>query len=781
MSSVCKGIVLKTKKPCTLSATENGFCKRHASQTFLEESSKKGGTVCRHFDRGCRNIIDEDDLAKNIKSCKDCRSRILGKEKSCAHPECSFKVKGSDTYCGKHYRDHYYEKSKKDGIRYCNIERGCNSVLESDESKCHKCKALMNESIAAELKTYRESHELCLKCRTQSKTNKDFCDDCYKDITFSSEFGKRKMVDVWRDFCKQAATRDYPVTITYDEFVELVIQPCFYCGIFYESKYNGIDRYDNTHGYTKDNTRPCCSVCNIMKNEYEPTLFYEKVKTIVEFQTYGTTNIQGLVKKWSELQSNPPYSFLSYKQVAITRRKLEFTIEKEDYDKFRNGQCYLCGLTSSDTHKNGIDRIDNSKGYILDNCRSCCGHCNCMKLDMDYSAFISHCKQIVKFNNRSELSKLTTTTDDDTEHVYTANEIYYLLTTNQQKQYIEWAKSHGKSPMYLSDIQTMDITKSKDDCVAEIRHFMEMERTRNYKLKYNETPKHYSANSVYAMLTNSEQSAFVSWYEDTYGLSNSFHSQLDELVSNLSALSKDDGIEACRKFLKAETSRRKSSKSHDLKRAVTTSKPAERSWKAKDITVVADSPASPVNEIVMDSVQSPPILFKPVKEEPTQPKQWKANFIYTYIRDNNGHLYKKHCEDNNEIPDAWEGHWKAFEDKIKSAESFESVKSDISKFILDLRKVRHDKLLEKGKVDVLERTDRSVYPKETVLKAWKSGKIQRYKEFLETNTSSELLSERWVRLIANLESNTDDSELLEIIEKFQTALRIARYRNKSKK
>jgi hypothetical protein len=247
-------------------------------------------------------------------------------------------------------------------------------------------------------------------------------------------------------------------------------------------------------------------------------------------------------------------------------------------------------------------------------------------------------------------------------------------------------------------------------------------------------------------------------------------------------LSKDDGIEACRKFLKAETSRRKSSKSHDLKRSVTTSKTIERSWKAKNISVVADSPVPPANEIVMDSVRSPLVPFEPVKE-PTQPKQWKANFIYTYIKDNNGHLYKKHCEDNNEITylDIWEVNWKAFEYKIKSAESFESVKSDISKFIIDLRKVRHEKLLEKGKVDVLERTDRSVYPKETVLKAWKTGKIQSYKEFLETNTPIDLLSDRWTRFIANLGSNTDDSELLEIIEKFQTALRIARYRNKAKK
>lgn len=770
MSSVCKGIVLKTKKPCRLSAIENGFCKRHASQTFLETSVQKGSVVCRHFDRGCRNIVDDDDASKNIKSCKECRIKILDKPKDCAHPGCTFKIKESDTYCGKHYRDYYYEKAKSEGIRYCNIERGCNSVLSADETKCRKCYEVLNEIIVNELNAARNRQQQCLKCRIRAKTNGHFCDDCAESIIHRDEFGKRTISYVWRDFCKNAATRNYAVTITYDEFAELIIQPCFYCGVFYKSKYNGIDRYDNTHGYTNDNVRPCCTTCNIMKNNYEPQLFYEKVKTIVSFQTYGITNINDLVRKWTELQSNPPESFLSYKQTAITKRKLEFTITKEDYEKFRNGQCYLCGLSSSDTHKNGIDRIDNSKGYILDNCRSCCGHCNHMKLDMDYNTFISHCKQITNHNKEN-----ATSVSDVKEHNYTAVEIYYLLTTNQQNQYLEWAKDHGKSPMYLLDIKTMNVTKTKEECINEIKRFMEMERTRNYKVHHNEKPKHYSANSVYAMLMNNEQSTFIKWYEDTYGLSNSFHSQLDELLTSLSLLSKEQGIDAIRKFLKAETSRRKSSKSHELKRAVPTPSCTERTWKVKDISI---DPPAPKNEIIESIANIPNIV---VSKKSNEPKQWKSNYIYTFIKDNKGYLYKKHCENNNDIKNihSWETKWKEFETKIKSSESYESVKEDIALFILELRKLRHDKILEKTKVDILERSDRCVWPKETVLKAWKSGKINTYKEFLEKTSSNEIINDRWERLISFLEANADDSQLLTAIQKFQTNVRTAKFRNKS--
>jgi hypothetical protein len=775
MSSICKGIVLRTKKQCSLSATENGFCKRHVSQTFLEESSKNGNTICRHFNRGCRNIIDEEDVSKNIKSCKECRIKLLGKLKDCTHSGCTFKIKKSDTYCGKHYRDYYYEKAKTEGIRYCDIEHGCNSILAAEEVKCRKCYESFNEIIAKELNYERDKHTLCLKCRINTKTKEHFCNICYDMINHKKELGKRKLIDVWRDFCKQAATRNHPVTLTYDDIVELVIQPCFYCGAFYESKYSGIDRYDNTHSYKKDNVRPCCTTCNIMKNDYDPELFYEKIKTVVSFQIYGITNINDLVKKWSELQSMPFSSFLSYKQTAITKRKLEFTIEKEDYENFRNGQCYLCGLSSSDTHKNGIDRIDNSKGYILENCRSCCGHCNHMKLNMDYNTFISHCKQIAKYNENNKQIK-PSSTDDTKDYIYSAAEIYYLLTTNQQKLYLDWAKSHGKSAMYVLDIQTLDLTKSKDECINEIKRFMEMERTRNYKLHHNETPKHYSANSVYAMLMNNEHSVFISWYEDTYGLSNSFHTQLDELISNLGSMSKEHGIEACRKFLKAETSRRKSSKAHELKHAIPSAS-KERSWKAKDITV--DS-TTPKNEIVMESIASSVLPITDVSKETKEPKQWKSNYIYSFIKNNKGYMYKKYCEEHNEIKNTelWEMNWKTFEDKIKASESYEYVHDTISSFILELRKIRHDKLLEKTKVDILDRSDRSVWPKETVLKAWKNGKLNTYKEFLESTTSYELLLHRWEHLVSVLNSKTEDSELLNAIQKFQTNLRTAKYRNK---
>ncbi len=48
-------------------------------------------------------------------------------------------------------------------------------------------------------------------------------------------------------------------------------------------------------------------------------------------------------------------------------------------------------------HRNGIDRFDNTIGYIKDNCRSCCSLCNYLKRDSSYEKFINKIKRIYEY------------------------------------------------------------------------------------------------------------------------------------------------------------------------------------------------------------------------------------------------------------------------------------------------------------------------------------------------------------------------------------------------
>jgi len=84
-----------------------------------------------------------------------------------------------------------------------------------------------------------------------------------------------------------AKDRGYCWDLTDDIFFSLCKEPCFYCGDLPRniSKsiygtgdfiYNGVDRKDNSLGYTKDNTVTCCRICNRAKSNicYEDWMSY---------------------------------------------------------------------------------------------------------------------------------------------------------------------------------------------------------------------------------------------------------------------------------------------------------------------------------------------------------------------------------------------------------------------------------------------------------------------------------------------------------------------------
>ena len=77
-------------------------------------------------------------------------------------------------------------------------------------------------------------------------------------------------------YTKNAKFKGLILGITFDEFVEITNQPCYYCG----GEGYGIDRLDSSMGYLKDNIVSCCSMCNYMKQSYREDEFIKRCKKI---------------------------------------------------------------------------------------------------------------------------------------------------------------------------------------------------------------------------------------------------------------------------------------------------------------------------------------------------------------------------------------------------------------------------------------------------------------------------------------------------------------------
>jgi len=87
--------------------------------------------------------------------------------------------------------------------------------------------------------------------------------------------------------------------------------------------------------------------------------------------------------------------YLSYRANAKSRGFI-FNIGLEEFLKIINDNCIYCGGKGY-----GVDRVDNSVGYLLNNCVSCCSRCNKMKSNNTTEEFIEHCKKIVNFNSNT--------------------------------------------------------------------------------------------------------------------------------------------------------------------------------------------------------------------------------------------------------------------------------------------------------------------------------------------------------------------------------------------
>ena len=102
----------------------------------------------------------------------------------------------------------------------------------------------------------------------------------------------------------------------------------------------------------------------------------------------------------------------SYKSNA-KKKGHEFSLSEEYCYSLFEGNCYLCGSPPKNIFKkgklkgefiyNGIDRIDSSKGYLLDNVMSCCSYCNFLKGAIHTKDFLEHIKKI--YNYRVDIER----------------------------------------------------------------------------------------------------------------------------------------------------------------------------------------------------------------------------------------------------------------------------------------------------------------------------------------------------------------------------------------
>jgi hypothetical protein len=118
----------------------------------------------------------------------------------------------------------------------------------------------------------------------------------------------------------------------------------------------------------------------------------------------GNTRSCGCLRKVAQQHRRKPNNggeltaiILGYKHHA-SRRGLNWDLTRDQVNDIIRKDCYYCGSQPSNLKKtrnstngllyNGIDRFDNTKGYIYSNVVPCCKQCNMAKRDISFSDFV---------------------------------------------------------------------------------------------------------------------------------------------------------------------------------------------------------------------------------------------------------------------------------------------------------------------------------------------------------------------------------------------------------
>lgn len=92
---------------------------------------------------------------------------------------------------------------------------------------------------------------------------------------------------------------------------------------------------------------------------------------------------------------------------AKKKQDISEIVREELKDLFGNlmiSDCVYCGNNETCNRKyNGVDRIDSTKCYSKENCKSCCTKCNMIKNSMDTGSFLRKCVEISIYNNLNEI------------------------------------------------------------------------------------------------------------------------------------------------------------------------------------------------------------------------------------------------------------------------------------------------------------------------------------------------------------------------------------------
>jgi len=330
-------------------------------------------------------------------------------------------------YCQKHQRCRLHGEGLALGKSFCrNFFRGCDSEVAEGVKTCAGCLAKNKEGKTA------CAHE---GCNFQAKADDAYCGKHQRDkIREEAKTKGIRYCDIARG-CMKILDKD---AVKCEACLEVARRNE---KVRFDERVLASEVLRNTLSISAR----CCVMCGkdfecFMTKYHKESVKCRHCQETMQKQDDKRPD-RGRIYKKEMFQYLETY-YQQYTNVA-KRRDISFELTLEQFGDMVKKPCHYCNYIK-EGEANGIDRVDNDKGYHLDNCVACCGICNRMKHAYHLDFFLQKVMQIA------------TNTPPSADFVTTWQRHYPRKATSF-KQYISMSAKR-KVPLNLIETQYNEIT-----------------------------------------------------------------------------------------------------------------------------------------------------------------------------------------------------------------------------------------------------------------------------------------------------------------------------------
>jgi hypothetical protein len=312
-------------------------------------------------------------------TCKALVQEGIRKGENCKFPS------NETLYCGRHQRNYLYDTLITEGKIPCRFFfRGCDNLLDTIiPNSCLSCREKISK------KSSSCKHEGC-----KFKTN-------------GEKYCKKHERDKYYDEEKETGIKYCDIARGCFTICENGLKTCRTCldkEIIKDKQRNNKNKViHNALESNIDTKKQLCCKCG---KDYEKYLTkYNKESKICK---KCTDNQAKQDDKRKDRKRNYKKEYLKnlnvyYKQYITSAYKRNYVMELQfnEFEDLVKNKCYYCDY-QKENEVNGIDRVDNTKGYIKENCVSCCEVCNRIKHVYHKNFFIEKCRILSKQIQPSE-------------------------------------------------------------------------------------------------------------------------------------------------------------------------------------------------------------------------------------------------------------------------------------------------------------------------------------------------------------------------------------------